>query len=435
MSLSVTTAVKDKVAVMVFSSATYSALGTGYQQTLISNEAASALTHLETVAQWFSYTSGSGAAPDEWEPWFIYEIAWRMAPNACPDREAIYDKRRKTLMREAMQTYSPAAISVSPSASEAFVYNTLNNRKYVFSHAAQLSPPLFPKPHAVDAAQDEVQTFIWNKAQYTFARRPVRMIVTRTAFTGGTYTHATKTISGLTGVGTSLATGTRFYVTSGTGATLRDFVIASTTSTTVVLDTSLGSDANAQTDIAGFYYLVTFEGMQPSESFDSFASGRLIYSDASNFDQELCWVDSSTFAACRAIDGAATGQPIYFRSHNSSGTVPTILLSPPPDQNYELRCEVIVQQPADPTSTTDTTGFAKFAAEFGPTMRRLQLAKVLTNHGRHDENIYRQAMDEVESLFPSYQSAGDPPQRLGVRDVYGDVAEMSDGWMTLGGGM
>lgn len=435
MALSVTTALKNEVANLCYSAATYAALGAGFQQTLIDNAAAAALTSLETQAQWFTFTSGTGAAPDEWYPWFVYEVAWRLAPNACPDREAIYDKRRKTLQREAMASYANAAMNVTPASSEAFVHNTLNNRKFVINHTARLNPPLYPNPNSIDAAQDYAHTLIWNKAQATFTRRPVRIKITRTAFTGGTYTHSTKTISGLTGVGTSLATGTRFFCTGGTGATTGDYVIASTTSTTIVLDTSLGSNANAQTDIAGFYYVITMEGMQPSESFDSLATGKLIYTDIQGDGAELCWMDSTNFARACAEDFGGTGRPVYFRTHQSAGGTTTFLFTPPPDDDYELRGEVIVQQPADPSSTTDTTGFAKFALEYMPTMRRLQLSNVLTNHGRHDEALHRQVMSEIEELFPAYQSAGDPPGRSGIRDAYNDVSELTDGWMNLGGGI
>lgn len=435
MALSLSTAVKNKVAQLIRSN-TYANVSTDVAA-LIDGEGASALTHLETMAQYYTFTSGSGAAPDEWEPWFISEIAWRCVANTHPDREPMYLKRRNTLMRESLASYSPAALSVSPSSSEAFVHNTLNNRKFVISHTAKMNPPLFPSPHAVDAAQDDVHTFIWNKAQWLGRRRPVRMKITRSAFSGGTYTHTTKTISGLTSVNTSLPTGTRFYVTGGTGATLRDFVIASTTSTTIVLDTSLGSGADGSTDIAGFYYIVTFEGMQASESFDSIASGKFFYTDEP--ESPLIWLDSTQFALALARDDddstAPSGRPEYFRTHAPTQGTTTFLFCPPPDDDYELRGEIVTVQPTDPSSTTDTTGFVKFAAEFGPTMRRLQLDKVLTNHGRHDPNLHRQVMDEVEALFSEYQDAGDPARRPFVKDMYGDVYELTDGDMTLGGGI
>ena len=438
MALSVTTALKNEIANLCYSAATYAALGAGFQQTLIDNAAAAALTHLEMMAQWYTFTSGTGAGPDEWYPWFVYEVAWRLAPNACPDREEIYNKRRKQLQREAMLSYSPAALNVSPSSSEAFVYNTLNNRKFVLNHTARLNPPLYPNPHSVDAALDESLTFVWNKSQWAFARRPVRMKITRSTFTGGTYTHATKTISGLTSVSTSLPAGTRFYPTDGTGASLRDFVIASTTSTTIVLDTSLGSAADGQTDIAGFYYLVTFEGMQASESFDSVASGWWFFTGETG--ERLCWADSTEFAALQSTtEDNSPDKPQYFRTHQPSAGVTTWLFFPPPDADYELRGEVLVQQASDPSSTTDTGPFSKFASEFMPTIRKLQLSRVLTNHGRHDANLHREVADEIDSLFPTYQSPGDGENHSAVRDVYNDTGMLSNnrgwGYRQIGGGI
>jgi hypothetical protein len=435
MALSLTTAVKNEVANELFNSNTYAALGTGANQTLIDNKGATALTLLETYGQWFTFTSGTGGAPDEWMPWFIAEICWQCSHNARPERTDAYDKKRRQLMRDAMASYSPAAISVSPSSSEAFVHNTLNTRKFVLNHCARLERPFFPNPHVIDSELDAVLTRVWNKGKWAFARRPVVMRVTRTAFTGGTWTASTKTISGLTGISASLDAGTRVYITSGTGvsdAEIRDYVVGSSTSTTIVTDKDIGATDGA-TDIAGFYVAVTFDGMQASETFDAFASGKWFFEDDEGEGYELCWATAQDFAAHRAVNRDAA-RPERFRAHQTSGTVTQVLFSPPPDADYVLRGEVIVKQASDPSSTTDTGPWDKFVSEFLPTIRRAVLASVLKNHGRENPSLSAEVNDEIESLLPQYQELGDPAKDTFPSDVYRDYDHLTDNGV-MGGGL
>jgi hypothetical protein len=429
MALSLTTAIKNKVASRIYSGRTYAALGAGYQQDLIDFEGASALTMVENLAQWFSLTAltANATAPDQWEFFLVDEIIARVELNAHPERAQQAQQQARRSMQAAVESYSRLAIDYSPaSTTEAFIYHCLNNRKYVLSHCIRLKPALFPDIATVDAALEETAVSLFNRAGWTFRRRPVTMVVTRTAFTGGTWTESTKTISGLTGVGSSLPTGTRFYVTGGTGANKRDFPITSTTSTTIVLTQSLGSDANTQTDIAGFYYVVTFEGLQASESFDSIASTRFFYTG--DDEGELCWQSADDFAKNRAYDGTETGQPCCFRTHQPAATTTAFLLSPPPDASYTLRGEVFTLTPADPGSGTETTMFDKFAAEFLPTMRRAQLDRVLTNYGRTNEQMHSEVTDEIERLLPEYQDPGSPDGEVGIRDVYEDRQAQSGGY-------
>lgn len=434
----VTSAAKDKVAQRCFSS-TYTALGTGYQQSLIDGEGASTLTDLENWAQWFSsmvaIVAGS-TAPDQWEPWLIAEAVYRVNQNAHPERVETARKDAERAKLNALTAYSRLAVDYSPgSTTEAFVYHCLNNRKYVLSHCIRQAKPLYPDMATVDAAWEETSQFVFNKAGWLFRRRPVVMVVTRTAFTGGTWTEGTKTISGLTSVGASLAVGTRFYVTGGTSATApSEHVIASTTSTTITLASSLGSAASGSTDIAGFYYTIAFEGLESGESFDSIATTRFYYADSGHETECVTWLTADDFAKMRSLDAATADRPHYFRSHDGNGASTVIALSPPPDTNYRLRGEVFVLQPAAPASTTATTHYAKFASEFLPTMRRMQLDRVLTNYDRHNEALHREVMDEIETLFPAYQSAGDPPGRVGTVDVYADRAALGGG-LQMGGGV
>jgi hypothetical protein len=438
MALSLSTSVKDRVAMRIFSARTYAALGAGYQQDLIDNEGAMALTLFETLAQWFTLTTASGNAPDEWMPAFVDEIVARIEQNAHPERAAQAERQAKRSLQAAIDSYARATMTYDPgSTTEAFVYHVLNNRKYVLSHVLRLNPRLFPDPVTVDAALEETATFMFNKAGWAFRRRPVNIVITRTEFTGGSWTESSKTITGLTGVGTSLPTGTRFYATDGTSVKLREFSIVSSTSTTIVLADSLSTTAGNLTaaDIEGFYYVVTVEGLESGESFDSLASYCLRYTDADSGGLALTWLNADDFAEVRAADGVSgveDGQPLYFRTFQPSGTVTGWLFSPPPDDDYVLRGEVFTLTPTDPASSTATTMFAKFAAEFMPTMRRMQLDRVLTNYGRTNQQLHSEVTDEIETLFPEYQDPGKADGRTRTTDVYGDYGELGVG---NGGGL
>lgn len=435
MALSLTTAIKDQVATYLFSSTTYAALGSGYQQNLIDKWGASVLLELEEWSKWFAFSTGAGAAPDSWEGWFVDAIIARIQGNTHPDRAPAARAQALKSMRNAIDSYTRNTITYDPSSTtEAFVFHCQNNRKYVLSHCIRLERPLYPDMATVDAAFAETAAYVFNRTGWTFRRRPVTVAITRTAFTGGTWTESTKTISGLTSVGTGLAAGTRFYVTGGTGAnTPSDHSIASTTSTTIVLNSSLGSAANTQTDIAGFYVTVDFEGLEASETFDSIASGRFMYLDAGFEGDSLIWLAADDFVKMKAINGEYTGRPCYFRTYQVGSSVTAWGMIPPPDTNYRLRGEVYIAQPASPSSATSTTSFAKYASEFQAAMRRMQLDRVLTNYGRHDQALHAQVESEMEALFPIYQSAGEPASRVGVPDVYGDYTIQNWNYPNIGG--
>lgn len=425
---------KDKVAFRLFSS-TYTALGTGYQQSLIDGEGASALVQLETYGQWFTMTTATGNAPDEWEAWFIDEICARVSRNSHPERAAFYEKASNRAMLAAFDAYARRAVTVTPATStESFVYNTLNNRIYVLNHCVRLKPSLLPTIDSVDAALTECLTEIWNRGSWTFARRPVRINIIRTDFTGATWTESTKTIT-TTGVATTLPVGSHFYVTDGTGATTGDYAVASTTSTTLVLTSSLGSAADGQTDIEGFYVTLTYDGLNASETVDQMLTTKFFYTDSGHESESLLWLDADEFAKARAADADGTGRPRYCRSHLTTSTVLMTLFSPPPDDDYSVRAEVLVRQKADPTSTTDAIPFSSFAAEFMPGVRRMQLDRVLTNYSRTNTQLHKEVIEAIDTLFPQAQSAGEPASRVGVRDVYADRADQAAGQALLGEGI
>lgn len=438
--LTLTTGVKDKVAYLLFSQAYASLTGSNaYQASIIDGEGASALTQLQMLGQYFTLaggaavaSGGSGSATDAFEPVFVSLIKLRCAQNTQPERCAEYRKNYNDDLRALVGSFNRQNVDYAPtggSAVEAFVYSMLSVRYYVLSHAVRLSPPVIPDIMTVDAAADEVLKSVWNRGGWRFRRRPALMTITRTAFTGGTYSQSGKTIT----VGSAPFTantnpGTRVYITGGTGATLGEVPVASNTTTVLTLPNgALGSAADGQTDIAGFLVTVSFSGLEASEEFDSVASVRWYYEDSGHEGEMMAWLDADEFSRARAADTSGTtggsGRPFYFRSH-AIGTSHGWQFSPPPDASYTVRGEVLVRDPASPTTAAaiaTEAPFTKFASEFLPVIRRAVLAQVLTNYSRTSAALSAAVADEIEARFPIYQDAGSPEERGQAADVYNDI--------------
>ena len=424
MALSLSSTIKDKVAYRLHSLA-YSALGTA-QAALVDGAGASSLIVLEELAQWFNLGASTGNAPDVWEPWFVEDIIERLSDHKDPERAAIRQRKLDRAKRDALLAYTSTALSASPSSSAAFVQNTLNIRKYVVSACLRRNPPLMVDVLAIDSAAWEVYTKAWNHRRDTYRLRPAQMTLTRTALTGGTYDSAAKTITFTSGVGTSLPVGTRWYTTSGTGIDDHEggeAIISTTSSTVITLLHDIGV-TNGSTDVAGFYVVVTFSGLQSGETVDQIANKELRYIDGGTSTCPLMWETADRFIDLRTHYGRTTGRPVGMRVHDV-GDVHAFQFIPWPDDDYTLWCEVLTRQPSNPSSTTDTTTFTAFCSEYQPAIRRAVLARVLTNHGRHDEALTAEVEDEWNRLFPDYQTPGEVSAARQRRDVYaGDAFEV-----------
>lgn len=422
MALSLTTAVKDRVAMRVFSSRTYSALGTGYQQDLIDNEGAQALVELENYANWF-YLSGTGTgnAPDAWSAWFVDRIVARLETNVHPERAEQAAKQEARAKADALATYARLTPDYNPSTTtEAFIYQLMNVRKYVVAHCARMRPPLFPDPMTIDAAWDEVYKYIWNRAGYAMKRRTVTFTVTPVSFTAATWNATAKTLTvGSSTFTATTAAGTYVVVTGGTNAVAREYPVTSATTTVLTLPDNIGATDGA-TDITGFHVSVSYTGMESGESFDGMVSTRWVYTDQDGLGQDLMWLGVDGFAIRRNVDQNDTDRPRFFRTFLIGGAY-AWRFTPQPDQAYTCRGEVYVLQPAAPASATATTLFDKFTPEFLPTMRRKTLATLLTSYDRHNAQLAAEVDKSIDEMFPVAQDIGGAVLRMGVQDVYGDM--------------
>lgn len=427
MALSLTTAIKDQVAQRIFSSRTYSALGTGYQQDLIDNEGAAALVELENYATWFTLATGTGNAPDAWKAWFVDRIVARLEPNTHPEKAEQSARMEARSKADALASYARLAPDYSPgSTTEAYVYQMYNTRKAVLAHCARLRPALFPDPMTIDAAFDEVYKYFWNRAGYAMRRRTVTVTITPTNFTAATWNATAKTLT--VGSATFTATtggGSYVVVTAGTNAVPREYPVTSATTTVLTLPDNIGA-TDGSADIQGYHVTVAYSGMAASEEFKSMVSVRWYYADDDALAWPLSWLDADAFAVRRNIDANNLDRPRFFRTFNVGSAV-AWRFTPQPDQAYTCRGEVLVAQPAAPTTATATTLFDKFHPEFQSVMRRATLARVLTNHDRHNAQMSMEVKESIDDLFPTAQDIGDADSRMTVTDVYNDVGAMFGG--------
>ena len=275
---------------------------------------------------------------------------------------------------------------------------------------------------------------LWNRAHWPFKKRATTLRITPYAATGATYTESTKTITKTSGFATTIPAGSVAYVTSGTGATVGEYQVASATADTVVLTTSIGSAADGQTDIAVTVVAVSHDGLA-SESFHSVATREWRYADSGGDLAKLQWVDDTDMAAWRARiqNGADTGRPRYF-TFETNGTTKAWRFSCIPDATYYAKGAVYVTGPTLTTLSATTTAMARFPAEFHPTIKNRVLGKVLTLMGDPlGDKLVRDTDNQIEELLPRYCDVGRQDDTQEVRDVNGDFRDFQDLDGVMGG--
>lgn len=440
------TAIKDKVAYRL-QSVTY-ANAPAYVQALITQEMTSAMITLEAQVQWFSFVSpnattnpvsvsaATAVCPDSWEPYYVSEVCLRVALNTQADtRIPTYTKQRNDDRATAFEHFDRLSMTYSPgTTTDAFVYTVQTVRNYCLAFCLRMPKAYMPAVASIDSTLDEVVKFLWNKAKWGFRRRQVTFRVTRTDFTAGVWTESTKIISSLTGIAATIPVGTRVYITAATsadGTVMADeYTVNANTTTQITLNNSIISNGTDATAVAGFYYTVDVNGLETSESFDSFATNYLHGLGTDGTSTQVRWCDGDNFAALRAESTIREGAPTAFRSVQIGPTAHSLLFWPVPNQSYQFRGEAVVRQPAVPSTASGT--FSQFAAEFLPTMRRMVLARLLTSGGRPNAALNAEVNAEIESLFPGYQEVGSSDNRVEPTDVYGDIEDLGTG-MNVGG--
>lgn len=392
------------------------------------------LAMIEQVADNVQMAGASDNAPSEWEPWFFHEAVFEAGQFIHPDRASDFRRNATDARVKAILDYQGSAVDYDLSSdAEYATLNPQNIRRHVMRHCAKLPRPFFPDMKSIDTAMLEILNSVWNRAGWVVRQRTVRLKIDVFSFTGATWSRSARTIT-KTGEMAEATVGSIVLIEAGTSAVKREFTCTATDNDSLTVASDIGAD-DAATDIAGKVVTVSFENIPAGESFDSVSSVRWYYVDADGRRAQLRWIDSDRFVSRKSGDGSGTARPMFYRT-NRIGSSIVWNFAPFPDQDYFAIGEILIATPANAVSATDTKPFDALWAESHPTIKRAIYDRVLTNHGRHDTQIHREVLDEIEQLFPAYQDPGAGDNAMGVQDVYHDAARtMSGSAGHLGGGL
>lgn len=165
-------------------------------------------------------------------------------------------------------------------------------------------------------------------------------------------------------------------------------------------------------------------GLAVGETFDSFATRKLYYTDS---DQCIAHAEGDDMQWVRSLANQSTGRPTFFRVQKQAAST-IYQFYPVPDAAYEFRAEVWIKAPAAASSATDGTPFSLFPADFQSIIRDLALSKVLRGYDpKMAESIAGTANDQLEALCPQYDDRGAVDDDQQVRDVYHDTNYIGSG--------
>jgi hypothetical protein len=428
--------IRDEVAQRLYGYQAYTSLTTG-QKSIIDDEAALALDTVSQYAKWFDMTgTGGDNAPEVWKAWFSWETTYAVAISAHPDRAEHYRRLADRARTDAFSAYSRKEIDFDPAVdTESYTFSTQSIRYYVMAHVTRLAPPLMPPPESVDAAIDSIRTMYWNAGNWVVRKRDVTIRIVPITISSGNWTESTKTVSNVDVSSYTFRAGDLFYATSGTNVVTGEYRVASSSGvSTFTLNESISATAGilSNTDIAGFIVSVNVFGLDSNEVLDSIESRRLYHLNTAVENVPIRWVSPDDYTKLRIGHGSTRDEPLWFRMRHDSDAM-IYQFTPIPDTTYSLRAVVLKATPSSPTSVSDTVPFTEFNAEIRPAIRRAVLDRVLTDHGRHNEEMHRQVRDEFESLAAIYQNTGKMDDDQSPRDVYRDVYHQH-GWGNMIGG-
>lgn len=433
MALTYTSALQDRIAQTVYGDS-YSALDTQAKNLIdtaavvatppAGGKALDAFNRVARLMQWFEMV-GATTAPDAAEELFVLEASFGVAVAARPNRIAEIKVARDEAYETLLATFGRKTITGYDT--EPWTFNLQSLRYYIISHCVRRKPRIMPPVETIDAAVYDTLVRFWNQRYWNFRRRKVRFNITSISITGGNWTENTKTISNITTTGYTHQTGNVIRITGGTNVRTGDYLITSSTGTTLVLaescSTTGGDLANA--DIAGRTSAMTVNGLDSGEEYDALACNKLYFADVTGRDLRHADADQMAAFTVRDIVTNVPTRPVWFRMEQRSDAK-VWWFSPFPDANYTATGEVAIKFPGAPGSATATTVFARWPAKMQPALRKACLAQVLMDHAAQDaRRMMDEAIDEIERLVPEYDDSGLQDVYTSMGDVYLDASGQS----------
>jgi len=199
---------------------------------------------------------------------------------------------------------------------------TLERAMRTVTHAAYGDPSVHPLDIVNEAGIRLMSMHPWRWAVKPPVQISLRAPIT---FTGATWTEATLTLSGLTLTGYVFANGDSMTISSGTGATARDYTLvsANVAGGSVVFSETLGAAADGNADMAG-----TLNASQAVVLPSDFGMGITAYVTTQGLTQHLSLCSQQTLVSARSKTpsppiGVFWGSVFTAPDLSTAGGVPT----------------------------------------------------------------------------------------------------------------
>lgn len=440
--LSYSTSIQNKVAYRLFERP-YSNLDANQKAMIDNTSSASpptdglaedAWNYINDYAQ-LVYLSGAGNAPDTWERWLVARICYLAGQVVRPDRQETYWRIEQDEKKSCVSMYVTADPNGSAFSTDATQLTTKAIRFYALNALMKQVPEIAVSAADFDHAILKVMQDVWYRADWIFKRRPVTMHITPYNLTGVTWTESSKKLTLSTANFTNIPTNQIISITDGTGVTVGNYRVSSSTTTELILTTSIGAGADGQTDIELNFVVVTYD-LTNSEVFHKPATRKWYCTDNAGIGAEMMWAnDGDGFVSGSVFTQARSARPFNFRYYRtpttSSNWTYQWQFSPIPDQAYTLRGECFIACPDAPSSSTDETKFAMFPKEMWPIIKDMVFWEIFRKYRAPEASAFlKQINEEFERIVPLYVNQGNADADTGIRDVNKDPQSVGSqmGW-------
>lgn len=171
---------RDRACLLVFNQL-YTNLTTAHK-TLVDNNPGSPATPPAGVAgdayrliadwaQWYIDAGTTATLPDQWEGWFVREIAYQLALAVRHDRTEAFRTEAERARKMALQTFTDTALTAS--SSQDGTYTLKDIRLFVAGIAARQNPPVMMSVATIDREVGWCIRYLWNRANWNFRKRIV----------------------------------------------------------------------------------------------------------------------------------------------------------------------------------------------------------------------------------------------------------------------
>lgn len=387
MAITYDTSAQDAIALQVWSSH-YSELDT-WQKDLQDDQTTGAtaggvvgqnLTRANQIGQWFA-EAGATSAPAAWQHYLIAASVAGLYQSQRPERASDAYKIAQMALEEAIDTYTNDDLNSASEFDNALSFKAI--RWYVLVNCVKRRPRLFPPTQKIDSATRWAFNNFWNRTQWPFRKRSVRLQIDtsgNTVITQGFTTTEAATFSV-----ESLATRELYYSDSGSRGSI----------------TCKWADADRMAELRAYYGTET--GRPQYFRFEG--TGKVVLTTSTTSTD---WTSE------------ATSSTLSFQ------------FAPTPDAVYSTRTAVYIATPSLPTSATSTTVFSSLPNEFQPVLRDLVLGKIIKDMSG-DGTVFSDTNDEIDRLCQKYTNPGVVDDTQRVRDVNKDEWAIS-GWQNYLGG-